>query len=305
VVDDMSQAHGTSAAVTAAASTSVDDVTVTGGEGKGDEPKLAFARPLVVDTTQREIITPGKGRRVKAGERVTVDYVAVNATDGKVFDSSYSHQKRSTFVLTRSDSIIKGLVEGLTGVNVGSRVLLAVPPFDGYGVQGVPASNIGPTDSLLFVVDVHEAGELLKRAKGTKVKPKPGLPGVTLNASGEPTVSLPAADPPASLVVQKLIKGAGKKLATGDSVTVHYKAVIWRTGGVYHSTWKSNEPATFDVGNGRVLTGLDSGLLDQTVGSQVLIVIPPDQGYGAEGKPAAGITGTDTLVFVVDILDAV
>ena len=33
-------------------------------------------------------------------------------------------------------------------------------------------------------------------------------------------------------------------------------------------------------------------------------MIPPDKGYGAEGNAQAGITGTDTLVFVVDILDA-
>ena len=30
----------------------------------------------------------------------------------------------------------------------------------------------------------------------------------------------------------------------------------------------------------------------------------PDKGYGADGQPAAGIQGTDTLVFVVDILGA-
>jgi peptidylprolyl isomerase len=36
----------------------------------------------------------------------------------------------------------------------------------------------------------------------------------------------------------------------------------------------------------------------------VLLVVPPDKGYGATGQPQAGIGATDTLVFVVDILDA-
>ena len=36
----------------------------------------------------------------------------------------------------------------------------------------------------------------------------------------------------------------------------------------------------------------------------VLLVIPPKEGYGSAGSSAAGIKGTDTLVFAVDIIDA-
>ena len=34
------------------------------------------------------------------------------------------------------------------------------------------------------------------------------------------------------------------------------------------------------------------------------MVVPPGDGYGTEGNADAGISGTDTLVFVVDILAA-
>ena len=50
--------------------------------------------------------------------------------------------------------------------------------------------------------------------------------------------------------------------------------------------------------------GWDEGLVGQTVGSQVLLVVPPDKGYGTTGSSDGAIKGTDTLVFVVDILDA-
>ena len=53
-----------------------------------------------------------------------------------------------------------------------------------------------------------------------------------------------------------------------------------------------------------MIPGFDEGLIGQTVGSRVVLVIPPDKGYGAEGNSQAGISGTDTLVFVVDILAA-
>jgi peptidylprolyl isomerase len=35
-----------------------------------------------------------------------------------------------------------------------------------------------------------------------------------------------------------------------------------------------------------------------------MLVIPPSDGYGKTGNSQAGIKGTDTLVFVVDVLAA-
>jgi peptidylprolyl isomerase len=51
-----------------------------------------------------------------------------------------------------------------------------------------------------------------------------------------------------------------------------------------------------------VISGWDQGLIGKTVGSRLLLSIPPEKGYGKNGNPRAGIKGTDTLVFVVDIL---
>jgi len=53
-----------------------------------------------------------------------------------------------------------------------------------------------------------------------------------------------------------------------------------------------------------VIPGWNDGLPGVTVGSRVMLVIPPAYGYGKAGNSQAGIKGTDTLVFVIDILDA-
>ena len=53
---------------------------------------------------------------------------------------------------------------------------------------------------------------------------------------------------------------------------------------------------------GRSIQGWKDGLIGQTVGSQVLLVIPPDKGYG--NKASGSIPANSTLVFVVDILAA-
>ena len=55
---------------------------------------------------------------------------------------------------------------------------------------------------------------------------------------------------------------------------------------------------------GRGVLGWDKTLVGQKVGSRVVVAIPPKDGYGSKGQPTAGIKGTDTLYFVVDILGA-
>lgn len=281
--------------------TSLDAVTVTGEDGA--QPAVAFGRPFTAAKTDRRILVPGKGTEVTAGQRVSVNYVGVNGTDGKVFDTSWG--KAPVTFLIDPKKVIKGFADGLVGVPVGSRVLLAIPPADGYGIQGQPAAGIGPTDTLIFVIDVKSANQVLTRATGTPVPPKKGLPVVKLAKNGKPAITVPAGKPPAGLVVQPLIVGKGPKVVAKQTITVHYTGVVWPGGKQFDSSWDKGAPAQFPIGAGQVIAGWDEGLVGKTVGSQILLVVPPDKGYGALGSPQAGIKGTDTLVFVVDILDAV
>ncbi len=87
---------------------------------------------------------------------------------------------------------------------------------------------------------------------------------------------------------------------------VQYVGAIWRNGYVFDSSWKRSQPFGFTIGASpsQVILGWDKGLVGQTVGSRVMLVIPPADGYGKTGSPQAKIKGTDTLVFVVDILGA-
>ena len=65
-------------------------------------------------------------------------------------------------------------------------MLLAIPPADGYGDRrACRSAGIGPTDTLLFVIDVKPTpSTLLRRATGTAVPPKAGLPTVKLDKQG-------------------------------------------------------------------------------------------------------------------------
>jgi peptidylprolyl isomerase len=125
------------------------------------------------------------------------------------------------------------------------------------------------------------------------------------NAAAGPAIEVPAGTtPPATLTVKTLIKGKGAVVKKGQELFLQYTGVNWRTGKVFDSSWSRGTPQPAAIGEGQVIKGWDTGLVGQTVGSRLLLIVPPADAYGSAGLSSAGIKGTDTLVFVVDILAA-
>src|SRR5207247_6412396 len=131
-------------------------------------------------------------------------------------------------------------------------------------------------------------------ATGDTVTPPGGLPTVVLDGTGKPTITVPPAGTvaPTDLVVQPLIVGTGPVVASGQTITVHYTGVIWGSGKQFDSSWDRGTPIDFSIGTGKVIKGWDQALVGQTVGSQVLLVVPPALGYGTTGNTSAGTSGT-------------
>jgi peptidylprolyl isomerase len=294
--------------VVAAASSAGAGSSTTGPLGKvtvagavGAAPTLEFAKPFAVKSSAHTVTTPGTGAPLAEGQNVTFDYLVIDGRTGKQVETTFGKSPAKLSLDVKKTTPV--LVKGLLGAPVGSRVLLAVAPKDGLAKK-LKTSGVKKSDTILFVVDVKGASVPLTRASGDPVAPVAGLPTVTLDGNGKPTISVPGGTAPTSLVVQPLIKGGGPAVTSGQTLTVHYTGVIWATGKQFDSSWDGGTPAQFPIGTGGVIKGWDTGLIGQTVGSQVLLVVPPAEGYGSAGQQSAGISGTDTLVFVVDILDA-
>ncbi len=117
----------------------------------------------------------------------------------------------------------------------------------------------------------------------------------------KPILKFLDAQPPAELVVEVLQKGGGPEIAKGDMISCHYLGQVWN-GSVFDNSYDRGETLDFPIGVGMVIAGWDQGLVGQTIGSRVVLSIPPHLGYGEAGVPAAGIQGGDTLVFVTDIV---
>lgn len=283
----------------AGAAAALDGVTVT-GDATG-KPALTASWPVRASTSVAEVRTKGTGAKTAKGDRLSVDYLVVNGRTGEELETSYG---TTPVRLDLAKGTTPALVDALTGTTVGSRVLVAVAPEDGLA-RNAASVGLRKDDTVLFVIDVRGISTPLERATGTAVAPPAGLPTVTLAKNGAPTVTVPKTAAPTGLVAVPLIEGTGPVVQAGQTIDARYTGVIWDTGKVFDSTWaKKNRGrvVAFEIGTGSVIDGWDQGLVGQKVGSQVLLVIPPALGYGPGGQPASGIEGTDTLVFVVDVL---
>jgi FKBP-type peptidyl-prolyl cis-trans isomerase len=127
------------------------------------------------------------------------------------------------------------------------------------------------------------------------------LPTITRDSTGAPAVDFGGAAIPDGLVVEILELGSGAPVASGQSITVHYTGWLW-DGAKFDSSWDRGEPISFVIARGSLIDGWVDGLVGQPVGSKVLLVIPPEAGYGARGT--GPIPGGATLVFAVDVIAA-
>ncbi|WP_164745266.1 FKBP-type peptidyl-prolyl cis-trans isomerase [Georgenia faecalis] len=247
-----------------------DTMSVTGAFGRA--PIVSFDVPLPLTEGEAKVIVEGEGRELAADQPALLALTAYDGDDGAVLEDRGAGEAR-TLLLT-PDDVGEDLYDVLVGATEGSRLLVTQPISAEDGDR-----------MLVLVIDV-----LPTSAQGEAVAPPEGSPTVTVGADGAPVITLPDAEPPSSLEVIPLIRGEGDQVRPGQEVTLQYTAVTWPGGEVYDSTWAAGAlPRTVAIDD--TFPGLRDGLIDQRVGSRVLLIVPPALG-----------AGTHTLVMVVDIL---
>jgi len=288
----------------------------------GDKPTVKMEAPVTTTTTQRTVVTEGDGAVALEGDTVTLEYTIFNGTTGEEIEGGGSAYESDPAELALDANLIPGFTKTLECSTEGSRVVGVLSPDDGIIPENQAQFGLTEADSLVIVADVigrapastetpaaEEPEESItpeiSKADGEDQPLPDGFPAIQVaiadDESGTPTVTLPGGTAPTDLQVGVLKKGDGDTLEEGASAVVNYVGMNWRDSSVFDSSWVRGEPATFDTT--RLIEGFTQGLVGQTVGSQVLIVIPPALGYGPQGGNAdAGIAADDTIVFLVDIL---
>jgi len=267
--------------------------TVSWDEDDKGVPTLKFDQPFSVGTNAVRIIKDGDGAEIHEGDIVSLTYTVTSGEDGTVAYSTYDSGTSEAVTLAQNQ-IDPVLIDNLVGAHVGVTFLYAAVD---------PSST--PATSVIMAVKVANAVTPLERATGTAVTPAEGLPVVTLDSSGAPSIKTPSTKAPTDLVAQTLIKGEGATVKEGQTVTVNYTGWVWGSDGTpFDSSWQRGSTFSTPLDKSSLIEGWVTGLAGQTVGSQVLLVIPSSMGYGDKDSADGAIPGGSTLVFVVDILAA-
>lgn len=120
-----------------------------------------------------------------------------------------------------------------------------------------------------------------------------GAAFLTANKTKEGVVALPS-----GLQYKIITNGTGPKPTAKDTVVCNYRGTLLN-GKEFDSSYRRNEPATFEVG--QVIPGWVEALQLMPVGSKWQVWIPSDLAYG-DRQPGPEIKPGSTLVFEIELL---
>ncbi len=275
-------------------------VTISGDFGS--EPKVEWKARMQADDLESEVLVEGDGAELRDGDQVFTRMILGNGYSQTTVYSTFGKDAQPD-VLPVGDDLSAALKEALEGHALGTRVAVAAPPDDAFGEGGNPELGIGNADPVLFVVDLVDT--LPSSPDGAEQNPAGWAPKVNEKDDKPESFDFKGTPKPdGKLRVTTLIEGTGEKAENGQTVYVNYLGQVYDGRKPFDSSYAKGQPFPFTLGKGEVVKGWDRGLQGIPVGSRVIIAIPPRLGYGEQGNEQAGIKGTDTLYFVVDLLAA-
>lgn len=263
-----------SSAAAAKATTTAVGIKVSGAFGA--TPALTVpAKPAPTKLTQ-QVLTSGTGATVAKGDTLIANYVgqtwAPKGGKANVFDSSFARGTPAAFVIG-AGQVIPGWDKTLVGKKLGSRLLLTVPPADGYGPSGQSKAGITGTDTLVFVVDLIQTYKPNASAPGTVVQniPTNGLPKITNVPGKKPEITSTAGvKAPAQPASTLLVRGSGPKINTAKTLVLQLVQTDLATGKHTQTTW-GQAPQAVAAQNVLHVAGKLTG---QNIGSRVVVLLP-------------------------------
>lgn len=271
-----------------ASTSGIEDIATVTGE-LGSAPDVEVFTPIGVEESAFGDIIVGEGPALTStSQNAVIEFSLYSGKTGEPLGATaFDEESAQLVTIDYWEQRVPAFASALECATEGSRILTVLTPEE----LGLAEDEPG-----LAVIDVVKV--FPTRADGAlQFNDASGMPTVVRAPDGRPGIIVPDSAAPKDLAIQTLIKGDGETVAADDTVLVDYTGVTWAEKTVFDSSWDRGA-ATFDLTS--LIPGFGQGLAGQTVGSQVLIVIPPELGYGDQG--GAAVPAGSTLVFVVDIL---
>ena len=275
----------------------LDDVTVSGDFAT--LPKVKWNGRVSPDETQTEVLVEGDGESVSAGEAV---FAHLWVGNGYSKEMAYNTYDAKTPQLLAGE-LAPVFAEAVDGHTVGSRVAVAAKAEDAFGEGGNAQLGIGNQDGVVVIVDL--LSKVATEPSGEDKEPAKWAPSLIEDGGAITGLDFTDANKPSkNLLDTYVVKGDGPVVEKGQTIAVNYLGQVYDAKKPFDESYSKGDPVSFGIGVGQVISGWDKELVGKPVGSRVILSIPPAEGYGEKGNEQAGIKGTDTLFFVVDILGA-
>ncbi|WP_221585727.1 FKBP-type peptidyl-prolyl cis-trans isomerase [Microbacterium sp. G2-8] len=261
----------------------VSSIEVTGEVG--EEAEATFEAPLEMAEIERTVIVEGEGDPLEAGDYISYGATVYDGESGEKMGSEGYDEASSLPAAVTADNIFG---QALGCATPGTRVAFTFP--------GQTAEDGTAYPSQVYVLDFFES--VPTQATGEPQDLPDGFPALETADDGTPTVTVPDGfETPETTELADSMVGDGDEVQDGDTVFVQYLGVKASDGSEFDSSWSRGAPTSFPTSG--VIEGFTKALVGQKVGSQVVAVIPPSEGYGAsDGHELQD----ETLIFVVDIL---
>jgi peptidylprolyl isomerase len=278
-------------------------VGITVGGGFGSTPTITVPASAAPAGLTQQVLSTGKGAPLAKGDLLVANYVgqtwAPKSGKVNVFDSSFARSQAAGFVIGEGQ-VIAGWDDSLVGKPIGSRVLITVPPSDGYGSAGQPSANISGTDTLVFVIDLDAAYKPDASAPGKVVPnlPTAGLPKITNVPGEEPAIeSTAGVKVPTSPQSTLLVAGTGPKIDSAKVLVLQLVESDLATGTNTESSW-GQAPQTDSASS---VLGIADKLAGQNVGSRVVVLLPATAAVPASATQASEAAAPPE-VLIVDVI---
>lgn len=285
----------------------------------GLNPKTHVPTPTVTKKVQTSIIKKGTGMKLGDGDVALVQWTLYFGSNGQIVSSSPTGQNATSVSTDYSKTTVSEVSVGqktnpygryISCQQVGTRstTVLTASQYLGGAAQA-KAAGVDPSLALVMVEDITKG--FRGRATGVLQPPQAGFPSVVTAPDGTPGITLDLQSPPKTLQWEVVRRGSGEKIKAGNQVLLQVEGIEWSNPApttTFDSTWTKDAPRAYpltalqsDDGTNSLDPGSVKALVGQTVGSQVLVVVPAKFGYPS-GKAPSGYPTGSTLIYVYDVL---
>jgi len=256
------------------------------------------------------------GGSPKMDATIVVHYQAYLAGDGTQIDNSYARGESSVYQMA---DLIDGWAEAVQLMNPGDEWMVFVPSAEAFGDLAV-GDLIPPNSDLVYRVKLEGflSADQLQIAAETQTaeleQAEPDAPNPETSTIAEPlgpdmaawqayfpwdaskdeVTTLPSG---VSVVMLEQGDSEGATAQASDSVLIHYEGRLAESSEFFDSSWSRGEPTRFNVG--ALIPGFTEGLMQMRPGDRILVHIPSEQAYGADGAGEAVPANADLMFQIV------